>query len=75
MSARKAIEDLLWWSVPGADNEESKRLAAWMLDAYRDEVAHGLAEKIRREAGELDGWPETRYAMNKAADLIDPGVE
>jgi hypothetical protein len=53
------------------------------LDAYRDEVAHELAEKIRaaeapegtpdgRFSSYINGWAGGRYA---AADLIDPEVE
>jgi hypothetical protein len=79
MSARRAIEDLLWWSVPGSDNAESKARAARMLDHYRDEVAHELAEKIRQEAAQRraagvwfdsDGEAEWR----DVAALIDPEV-
>lgn len=53
---------------------ESERAAAKALDAYRDEVAHELAEKIRDET-----WPHERpesenRLIHKLADLIDPEV-
>lgn len=47
------------------------------LDAINDVLAayaHELAEKLRREADELDGWPEAQHVMRKDADLIDPEV-
>ena len=84
MSAREAVENLLWWSVPGSDNEESKTRAARMLDAYRDEVAHELAEKIRGKVYEFltprygfGGDPKSPWVQGQmdAADLIDPEVD
>lgn len=80
MSARKAVENLLWWSVPGSDNEESKTRAARMLDAYRDEVAHELAEKIRERATSRAEVPRTWLTGREtrddwAADWIDPEVD
>ncbi|MFD4234284.1 hypothetical protein [Streptomyces sp. NPDC058542] len=36
--------------------------------------ARELAEKIRADADEWDGWPEKQAFMRYAADLIDPEV-
>lgn len=54
----------------GYSHDTAEELVQKALDRH----ARELAEKIRSEAGELDGWPETQHAMNKAADLIDPEV-
>ncbi|EHM24237.1 hypothetical protein SPW_7331 [Streptomyces sp. W007] len=47
-------------------------------DGVADEAlmahAHELAEKIRKDADEWDGWPEKQMAMWYAADLIDLDV-
>ncbi len=51
--------------------EEHERLME-LLDDLQRAHAHELAEKIRAEADELDGWPDTQHAMRKGADLIDP---
>jgi hypothetical protein len=74
MSAREAVESLLWWSVPGADDEESKTRAARMLDHYRDEVAHELAEQQRLRMAELDLTGQKARIVGRIVDLIDPEV-
>ena len=40
-----------------------------------DAFAHELAERIRKEATEWDGWPDHINSMNIAANLIDPEVD
>ncbi|MFD5386318.1 hypothetical protein ACFWMG_15480 [Streptomyces sp. NPDC127074] len=45
MNAREKIANLLWWSVPSADDTEAKALTEQMLDAHRAEVlAEGLSD-------------------------------
>ena len=60
---------------------ESERAAAEALDAYRDEVAHELAEKIRNEVYKFlaqrygfGGDPKSPWVQGQmdAAELIDP---
>lgn len=45
-----------------------------LLDDLLQAHAHELAERIRRDAAEWDGWPEKQVAMGYAAGLIDPEV-
>lgn len=45
-SARKAIADLLWLSVPSADNADAKTRAGGMLNAYRAEVERKVRAEI-----------------------------
>jgi hypothetical protein len=61
--------------IDAPPREAMKRLAA-----YRDEVAHELAEKIReeRDAADVPGSPFTPHMAHGAAwaaDLIDPEKE
>ncbi|MFI6444696.1 hypothetical protein [Kitasatospora sp. NPDC050543] len=54
----------------GAEYDSLSELLDDLLQAH----AHELAEKIRAEADELDGWPQTQHDMRRAAALIDPEV-
>lgn len=71
MSARERLVDEYAEAEAGAAPWTLAEFRS-LLCTYRDEVAHELAEKIRREADELDGWPEAQHVMRKDADLIDP---
>jgi len=66
------LVELLFGSVPSADDDEARREAAAKIDAY----AHGLAEKIRgmRDACKYDPDSAEHRHMSGSADLIDPEV-
>lgn len=72
MSAREELFEVLMppYRAQYAPGEEESRNA--LLDAYRDEVAHDLAERLRTEAGRY--VRHQREGMELAADLIDPKV-
>lgn len=57
-------------SRPGTEGMDTHH--AELAQRILDQHAHELAEEIRAEASDLDGWPQTQHDMNKAADLIDP---
>jgi hypothetical protein len=50
--------------------EEYDRLSE-LLDDLLQAHAHELAEKIRAEADEWDGWPDSQATMRAVADRID----
>jgi hypothetical protein len=71
MSARDDVLDLMRYSeewFPGS-HEESEADIASELDAYKAEILHEAAEKIRNH-------PEFNFigALQDLADLIDPEV-
>jgi hypothetical protein len=79
MSAREELLEMLRHRQPGpwvARPEDDAAIAA-----FRDEVLREAAEKIRKKASVLDGWPRGRYwrgyikGSRSAADLIDPQMK
>ena len=70
MSAREELFEALMplYRAQYAPGEEESTNA--LIDAF----AHELAEKIRAEVDDLDGWPEEQNAARKYANLIDPEV-
>lgn len=77
-AARKKIADLLWMSVPSADDDQARRTTERYLDAYRAEVLREAAEKIREvnRAATGTGSHATVVALrshgDRLADVIDP---
>lgn len=65
------VEHLRWGCTGQAQQ-------VWLLEAYRDQVAHELAEKIRQEIQSLKDHevlePDKDWAASTAADFIDPSV-
>lgn len=82
-SAEATVLDHLFWAVPEADDELCQAGAVRMLDDYRGEIAHALAEKIRAHttadyphvlaaygSAYANGW---RFGRDRAADLVEEG--
>jgi len=70
MSARSKVARFLMHGR-GMGHDQAEQ----MLQDALDEHARELAEKIRSEVADMDGWPEEQHVARKYADLIDPDKE
>jgi len=71
MTAREAIAERLWLSVPSADNAEAKARTQEMLDAYRAENLNEAIEAARGEYLEdATGTPEDEAYNQAVSDVV-----
>lgn len=70
-TAREAIAERLWLSIPSADDDEAKARTRGMLDAHR---AENLTEAIETARGEYltdaTGSPEDEAYNQAVSDVV-----
>jgi hypothetical protein len=69
-TARGAIAERLWLSVPSADNAEAKERTQEMLDAYRAEILREAIEAARGEYLHDDTRTPEDEAYNQAVSDV-----